>query len=181
MPDTEQKRKKVRRRKDLSIETRLQDWQANDGDWAGLSPDLVEEIRESGPSSRLADIAFAENTWEAFCAGMTIGAAEGDQDATERQYRGPEALYRKSKDHRRVLFLELMAWAISEIERYDMTAELEEHKLRIWGERPWSGATNADEFKKHVLDLAKTFTEADGAGGAWYANRKHGPLAGMDT
>jgi hypothetical protein len=28
--------------------------------------------------------------------------------------------------------------------------------------------------------MAETFAESDSAAGAWYPNRKHGPLAGMD-
>jgi hypothetical protein len=103
-------------------------------------------------------------------------------DATQTNvYTGPEALYAKSKEHRRVLVLELMAWTITQAEQCDPAIEAAEHRARTWGDRPWSGAPNADDFIKHVTDMARVFTEAEGAGDAWYPNRKIGPPAGMDV
>lgn len=104
---------------------------------------------------------------------------------TEQQTRtGPEILYATSKAHRRVLFLELMAWAIRQAEEDDdgeFRDELKEHRQGHWGNRPWPGAAkNEDDYLKHVADMARVFAGCDNAGGAWYPNRKHGPLAGMN-
>lgn len=86
-------------------------------------------------------------------------------------------LYRRSEANRRVLFLELVAWAIFNIEEcatleeYEaFEQELRDLRKREWGERPWSSATDAERFERHVLNMARGFTTAD-----YYLNRKRQP------
>ncbi len=106
------------------------------------------------------------------------------QTAINRTRTGAEILYGTSKGHRRVLFLELMAWAITQAEDDDTVEfrdELKQHRKSIWGSRPWAGAaSDEEEFLAHVADMARVFAGCDGAGGAWYPNRKSGPLTGQD-
>ncbi|HMJ36173.1 MAG TPA: hypothetical protein VK501_19895 [Baekduia sp.] len=76
-----------------------------------------------------------------------------------------EALYDRSVGNRRIMFLELVAWAIVQIEQQPpealsrFTGELEMSRRREWRELPWPGAAKDEErLERHVLDLARTFT-----------------------
>lgn len=101
----------------------------------------------------------------------------------DRKVTTAEALYNKSKKQRRLIFLELMAHAITRAEKDGVTSEfrqkLEQHRIDTWGKRPWAGAVDEGDFLAHVEAMARAFT-GDGAESAWYPNRKHGPLPGMD-
>jgi len=58
---------------------------------------------------------------------------------------------------------------------------LKEHRNAHWGNRPWPAAAKDEaSYLKHVADMARIFAGCEGAGDAWYPNRKHGPLGGMD-
>jgi hypothetical protein len=85
-----------------------------------------------------------------------------------------EALYERSAGNRRIMFLELVAWAIVQIEQQPpealsrFTGELEMSRRREWHEMPWPGAAKDEQrFERHVLDLARTF-----AGSGEYALRR---------
>ena len=89
-------------------------------------------------------------------------------------------LYRRSDTNRRVMLLELLGWAIWRAESCVSRQEFEafEQELRnvrssVWGERPWSGATDPDAFRRHVVGMADAFT----ARSPVYPSRQHQPLA----
>jgi hypothetical protein len=71
--------------------------------------------------------------------------------------RGPRRTRdRRSQDNRRVLLLELLAWAIVRAESFAtkeefvaFEEELREARTAIWGARPWSGAKEQDRFLAH--------------------------------
>jgi hypothetical protein len=95
----------------------------------------------------------------------------------------PAKLYGRSEDYKRVLFLELMAWAIYSMETIDtrrewesFTKELVDTRERVWGARPWSNATDNDTFLKHVQHMANVFANADVKTGVKYDRRKTKPL-----
>jgi hypothetical protein len=88
-------------------------------------------------------------------------------------------LYRRSAGNRRVMFLELMAWAIISIEGFESRegfAQFRAGATRLaragMVRHPWNGATEREPFLRHVESLAKAFT-AD-----WpvqYTARRHQP------
>ncbi len=89
------------------------------------------------------------------------------------------ALYRRSQANRRLLLLELIAWATykaetiktkEEFEAFE--AELRDVRSKQWGDRPWSGATKPEAYERHVLDLARAFTSKP----AYWPYRKVPPL-----
>jgi hypothetical protein len=92
-------------------------------------------------------------------------------------------LYGKGEDGRRVTFLELMAWAINSIESIEtrkeweaFTAQLKETRERVWGERPWPGATDDAKFQAHVKHMAHVFANSHTDTGVKYERRKTNPL-----
>jgi len=68
------------------------------------------------------------------------------------------------------MFLELVAWAIEQVEEAAARGELNAfasdlvwNRERDWRPMPWRGAAKDPErFLKHVADLARGFTDADG-------------------
>jgi hypothetical protein len=61
--------------------------------------------------------------------------------------------------------LELIAWAINELERIRTEEEAERFFARLianreatWGLRPWSGAKHHPQFLAHVSEIATEFT-----------------------
>jgi hypothetical protein len=80
------------------------------------------------------------------------------------------ALYARSVENRRVMFLELVAWAIQQAEqaaaRGEVTAftsNLVWCRERDWKPHPWPGAAKDPErFARHVADLARGFTDDGG-------------------
>jgi hypothetical protein len=93
-------------------------------------------------------------------------------------------LYSRGQEKRRIMFLELMAWAIYNVETIEtwrqwesFTKELVETREQVWGARPWPGATDNDAFLKHVQQIADVFANADADTGVKYERRKTNPLA----
>lgn len=82
----------------------------------------------------------------------------------------PTDLYERSMDNRRIMFLELVAWAIAEAERPvtrvafgRFEAELKAARLANgWGPMPWPRAKDPERFAKHVESLANGFTVLNG-------------------
>jgi hypothetical protein len=101
----------------------------------------------------------------------TLGAgleASLERDATNIS---PAKLYAgRTVENRRVMFLELVAWAIQEVEQAAVRGKLDKfasdlvwERRRNWQMMPWKGAANdPDRFARHVADLARGFTDADG-------------------
>jgi hypothetical protein len=91
-----------------------------------------------------------------------------------RRRREPEPvwegsnLYRRSPKFRRVMFLELLAWAIHQAEdtnSREHLREFEEELVRVredvWSIRPWpEAAGDNDAFPEHVRELADVFANA---------------------
>jgi hypothetical protein len=89
-----------------------------------------------------------------------------------RDAGGCAALYSgRSVENRRVMFLELVAWAIQEAEQAaargeiaTFASDLASNRERHWKPMPWKGAANdPDRFARHVDDLARGFTDLGGA------------------
>jgi hypothetical protein len=99
-----------------------------------------------------------------------------------REARAPwvaDKLYRRNTEYRRVMFLELLAWAIcklegfeTEQEAYAFFAELVRTREERWGDRPWPrAATDHDAYLRHVREIADVFATASSAADASYPNR----------
>jgi hypothetical protein len=96
---------------------------------------------------------------------------EAWQDATDNGGREWSAadLYGRSLGHRRILFLELIAWAIKQAEAPRTRAEfgrfeaaLQRARVADWGTLPWPTlpwpkATDGERFERYVRDLANGF------------------------
>lgn len=96
----------------------------------------------------------------------------------------PRDVYTRNPSHRRVLFLELMVWAIYYVESIDTRREWDEFKKelvktreRIMNPRPWTKATDDECFREHVQEMAAVFANADAEVGVSYPSRKTDPLA----
>lgn len=82
----------------------------------------------------------------------------------------PADLYGRPLGNRRIMFLELVAWAIEQIEaprtREAFEAfEQELQRARVengWGSLPWPRATDPERFLTHVERLAEGFTIGNG-------------------
>ena len=83
----------------------------------------------------------------------------------------PKDLYSRSVENRRVMFLELLAWAVAQAEAPRSKEEfrklegnlIEARGATGWGQHPWSRATDPERFLKHVRDIAVGFTAGQGA------------------
>ena len=71
-------------------------------------------------------------------------------------------LYGRSQANRRVMLLELMAWAIWKVESCEARAEfaafeqeLREVREREWDHYPWPGAKEPERFRVHVEQMAR--------------------------
>jgi uncharacterized protein YaeQ len=104
-------------------------------------------------------------------------------EAKDPKLWSADALYRRGEEGRRVLLLELMAWAIHKCETFELTRdahtffnELQRTRKKTWGVRPWSGVTNSEErYLEHVRNMAEVFASSHGAEDAWYPNRVNQP------
>lgn len=83
-------------------------------------------------------------------------------------------------ENRRVLLLELLAWAIYNIESCepDELREFEREPREVreeqWGIHPWSSAANdKDKYLRHVAGMARAFADKP----VRYPNRKRHPVA----
>jgi hypothetical protein len=93
-------------------------------------------------------------------------------------------LYRRSPKNRRVLFLELLVWAIHNAEQVrsreefkEFEAELREVRESVWSQRPWRGAAAGnDAYLRHVASVADVFANAS-VEGVSYPGRKTTPAA----
>jgi TPP-dependent indolepyruvate ferredoxin oxidoreductase alpha subunit len=79
-----------------------------------------------------------------------------------------DKLYALSKEHRRVLILEMMTWVIAHAEQIEMRAEwddfkreLESVRIETKGQRPWPQATKHERCLAHLVELANTFVKAE--------------------
>ena len=92
-------------------------------------------------------------------------------------------MYGYEKPRRRMLFLELVAWAITRIEGISTQAEakafaeeLTRNREAVWGAHPWRHAAyGASAFFAHVRDLANAFAHSHYPD-VEYANRQRQPL-----
>jgi hypothetical protein len=89
-------------------------------------------------------------------------------------------LYSRSKENRRVMFLELMAWAINQAEQHGddrpFFEQLVANRQRRWGDRPWAGAANdTAAFDQHVASMAQVFSGSTPKTGVRYRNREKQP------
>lgn len=113
-----------------------------------------------------------------------------NDDGTEQDLGAGEwdtsRLYSRGQEKRRVMFLELMVWAIHCIESIEtrreweaFTAELVETRKEVWGDRPWPKATDNDAFLEHVRKMAHVFANSDSNSetGVLYDRRETNPLA----
>jgi len=81
-----------------------------------------------------------------------------------------EVLYRRDKTERRVMILELMAWAVRKAERIHadpeearaFREELKRTRCETWGRRPWPKIEKDDRFRRYVLQIAETFSNSNG-------------------
>lgn len=98
-----------------------------------------------------------------------------------------ESLYRISSGQRRLLFLEIISYAVVRAERAAETrgewdsfnSRLRRWRDRHWGSRPWPGVVNdSAQFREAVEAIATTFTEArpDEGRGVRYVGRRSQPL-----
>jgi hypothetical protein len=74
-------------------------------------------------------------------------------------------LYARSPENRRIMLLELMAWAIYQAETCGTRAEfaafeqeLREVRKQEWGKLPWFKAHDPARFLRHVENMAEEFT-----------------------
>jgi hypothetical protein len=110
--------------------------------------------------------------------------AQREEKLAESEARrwGPDVLYHGRRIERRIMILELMAWAIERVETFPTRdqaeaffAELREARQRTWGIRPWREIEDDEQFSEHVLDIAETFANSERVEEAWYPNRSHQP------
>jgi hypothetical protein len=95
-----------------------------------------------------------------------------------------EKLYSRGQDGRRILFLELIAWAITQAEEPDtrgkwdaFTHELTMTRDKVWGKRPWPNAIDNETFLAHVRRMAEVFANSHPRNGVTYEGRRTNPLA----
>jgi hypothetical protein len=113
---------------------------------------------------------------------------EAEREAERQANRwGPDVLYRGRLMERRIMLLELMAQAIERVETFPSREEAEAFfkelratRERTWGARPWKGVKDEEtgelddeRFRRHVLDIAETFANAESVKEAWYPHRAH--------
>lgn len=99
--------------------------------------------------------------------------ADADRPAVAAATRtwSPEDLYSRSVENRRVMFLELLAWAVAQAEAPRSREEFRKLEVSLiearvatgWGQHPWLKATDPERFLKHVHDVAVGFTTGRGA------------------
>jgi hypothetical protein len=107
-----------------------------------------------------------------------------------RPKRAPRLVYMRSVENRRVMALELAAYAFDLAEACETPDELqafaeqlEEVRTRTWGARPWSNASkDPDRAREHLIDMFNGFVAEVGAPGysgedRRYKNRAHAPAA----
>jgi hypothetical protein len=95
----------------------------------------------------------------------------------------PAKLYSRGQEGRRILFLELIAWAIVQAEAHETREEwdyfanqLASARREVWGERPWPGAKDNDTFFAQVRGMANVFANSHPTTGVRYERRKTDPL-----
>lgn len=115
---------------------------------------------------------------------------DDDEEVIEISYQqskddpwGPDRLYRRGRDGRRITFLELIAWAIVQAESCEtrgeaeaFAEELKRTRKDVWGSRPWKDGTDDAAFRDHVLAMANVFANSDSRGGVSYPGRKTVPV-----
>jgi hypothetical protein len=102
-------------------------------------------------------------------------------ETSDQSWNG-DSVYNLGHEYRRVLFLELMAWAICHVESFDTReeadaffAELKRTRRERWGEMPWPrSASDPEAYFRNIRVMADVFAHADGD--VNFPNRRTSPL-----
>jgi hypothetical protein len=139
---------------------------------------LRDHAGELSSDDDLAECVFATKS-SAFASGYAL--SEPEESAKGRITRAATTrLYKRSKQNRRVLFLELMAWAINQAEVHGEDKAffdaLIANREKRWAHRPWPGAAESPTaFLDWVRRMAEPFAESSTDTGLRYPNRKKQP------